>query len=173
MRLDKLKQFLSIGDRLSNEVKDKGLNIRLDKLKEFLSVADALSDEVKDMKVNMNSISKPTIDKCGCHAGLFSIIAKDLPELQEIYNNYDCYHSGLYSFVNWGDALSVFLGFENVLCLEQWAKENPDIWGNNKGERMLCCSSAFTGRGIKPLKHRDIIDHWHKVVLNIENGGKT
>ena len=146
--------------------------MKLNKLKEFLSVADKLSDEVKNMGVNMKSVEEPNDTTCGCHAGLVSIIAKDLPELQDNYDDYKFHHDGDYSFVKWGDSLGKFLGFKNVEYLEEWAKKTPDMWGNDKGERMLSCSSAFTGAGIKPLKHIDIINHWHKVAVNIENGGK-
>jgi hypothetical protein len=56
-----------------------------DKLKEFVNALDALSDDVKDWDVDMNSGEKPTCGTPGCHAGLISIVAENLPELQEIH----------------------------------------------------------------------------------------
>ncbi len=53
------------------------------KLKELVNALDSLSDEVKDWGVTMSSEEKPMCDTPGCHAGLISIVAKDLPELQE------------------------------------------------------------------------------------------
>ena len=60
-------------------------NMNKDKLKEFVNALDALSDDVKNMDVDMGSTDKPTCGTCGCHAGLISIVAQDLPELKEIY----------------------------------------------------------------------------------------
>jgi hypothetical protein len=56
-----------------------------DRLKELVNALDALSDDVKDWGVAMISTKEPTCDTPGCHAGLISIVAKDLPELQGIY----------------------------------------------------------------------------------------
>ena len=146
--------------------------MKINKLKEFLSVADKLSDEVKDMEVHMPSGQKPTDKVCGCHAGLVSIIAKDLPELQEFYNNHVDYKENEYRYENWADALALFLGFKSKIYLEEWAMENSKIWGNNQGYIMFICSSAFDTDFDLEIDHRSIINHWHQVVFNIENRGK-
>jgi hypothetical protein len=57
-----------------------------DKLKELVSALDELSDDVKDWDVDIESTNKPSEFMCGCTEGLFYIVAKELPELQEIYN---------------------------------------------------------------------------------------
>jgi hypothetical protein len=99
-----------------------------DKLKELVNALDALSDEVKDWEVNMGSTNKPSESICGCHAGLISIVAKKLPELQEIYKplySLECESVGKkknhYIFSVWSSALAIFLGFKYDNELESLA----------------------------------------------------
>jgi hypothetical protein len=149
-----------------------------DRLKEFVNALDALSDDVKDMKVDMGSTDKPTCGTCGCHAGLISIVAQDLPELKEIYKPLyllECDPVGgtesQYIFYIWADALAVFLGFIDNRGLLFWAEYNPKLWGNKYGGRMFGSFLAFTDDEDKQLTHRDIIEHWKQVLANIENKG--
>ncbi len=146
-----------------------------DKLKELVSALDTLSDDVKDWEVNMGSTNKPSESICGCHAGLISIVAKKLPELQEIYKplySLECESVGKkknhYIFSVWSSALAIFLGFKYDDELEVWAGDNPRLWGNNRGYDMFCSHLAFTDYEDKQLTHRDIIEHWKQVLKNIE-----
>jgi hypothetical protein len=158
-----------------------------DKLKELVNALDALSDDVKDMQVYMRSISKPSDDTCGCHAGLISIVAQELPELQEIYEpiySKECDFRGQerenhYIFYVWNSALAIFLGFKHEYELDMWdeknpikiwAEDNPEIWGNNFGGEIFSSQSAFNNDLDKALAHRDIIEHWKQVLANIEKG---
>ncbi len=144
-----------------------------DKLKELVNALDSLSDDIKDWGVNMISEEKPTCGTPGCHAGLISIVAKDLPELQEIYKihlyltnrvgNQSDYHYSI-----WADTLAEFLGIKNRRHLRDWAKNNPKLWGNEFGEWMFCCWSAFVDDSDKKLTHRVILEHWKQVLANIE-----
>jgi hypothetical protein len=146
-----------------------------DKLKEFVNALDELSDKVKDWEVNMGSTNKPSESICGCHAGLISIVAKKLPELQEIYKplySLECESVGKkknhYIFSVWSSALAIFLGFKYDNELEVWAGDNPRLWGNNRGYDMFCSHLAFTDYEDKQLTHRDIIEYWKQVLKNIE-----
>lgn len=134
------------------------------KLKELFDALDALSDDVKDWGVDMISTDKPTCDTSGGHAGLISIVAENLPELQDIYNKYE----NQYDCEIWAKALAVFLGFKDDDELEVWAWNNPRIWGNNRGYDMFMCEVAFKYDSDKGLTHRDIIEHWKQVLVNIE-----
>jgi hypothetical protein len=149
-----------------------------DKLKQFVNALDTLSDDVKDWGVNMGSGKKPMCDTPGCHAGLISIVAKDLPELQEIYK--PLYFLGCapasgsenqYIFHVWSRALAVFLGFVDIRDLRDWAKDNPKLWGNRSGYNMFCSFFAFTYDLNKEITHRVIINHWKQVLKNIEDEG--
>ncbi len=149
-----------------------------DKLKEFVNALDMLSDDVKDWDVEMESGEKPTCDTPGCHAGLISIVAKDLPELQDIHKKYRIgarVNPDYYNFNSWSNALAIFLG---VVCrgnLERWAENNPKLWGNKYGGDMFVFDIAFIDDTkayiddlAKQLTHRDIINHWKQVLVNIE-----
>jgi hypothetical protein len=145
------------------------------KLKEFVNALDMLSDDVKDWGVIMMSTNKPACGTPGCHAGLISIVAESLPELQEIYKplySLECESVGKkknhYIFSVWSSALAIFLGFKYDNELEVWAGENPRLWGNNRGYDMFCSRLAFTNELYKQLTHRDIINHWKQVLKNIE-----
>ncbi len=143
------------------------------KLKQFVNALDTLSDDVKDWGVNMGSTKKPSCDTCGCHAGLISIVAENLPELQEIYKNHiyftkGCGNESNYHCSIWADTLAEFLGIKNMHYLRDWAAKNPKLWGNKFGEWMFCCWSAFTDDKDKKLTHRVILEHWKQVLVNIE-----
>jgi hypothetical protein len=150
-----------------------------DKLKQFVSALDSLSDDVKDMQVDMESTKEPTCGTPGCHAGLISIVAKKLPELEEAhlkvfkihFKTYKEIKQDLYVYTIWADALAEFLGFEDILHLTDWAVDNPKLWGNKYGENMFSSWRAFTNDEYKQLTHRDIINHWKQVLVNIENEG--
>ena len=145
--------------------------INKDKLKEFVNALDALSDDVKDWDVEMFDIDEPLCGTPGCHAGLISIVAKELSELQEIYENhiYFMYKTEIiYKYDVWADTLADFLGFEKRRDLEDWAEENPKIWGNEYGGEMFELTRAFTDNLPKQLTHRDLINHWKQVLVNLD-----
>jgi hypothetical protein len=143
------------------------------KLKEFVNALDALSDDVKDWGVIMMSTDKPACGTPGCHAGLISIVAQELPELQDIYKNHIYFTKGggnesNYHSCVWANTLAEFLGFIDRRDLEEWAQDNPKFWGNKFGRGMFYFPSAFTDDTNKQLTHRDIINHWKQVLKNIE-----
>jgi hypothetical protein len=145
------------------------------KLKEFVNALDTLSDDVKDWEVDMSYSEKPTCGTSGSHAGLISIVAQELPELQDIYKNHLYFTKGNgnennYHYSIWADTLAVFLGFVDMNDLRDWAKDNPKLWGNKFGSKMFMFAMAFTGDIAdlsKGLTHRDIINHWKQVLVNL------
>ncbi len=144
-----------------------------DKLKEFVNALDSLSDDVKDWDVSMMSINKPACGTPGCHSGLISIVAQELPELQDIYKNHIYFTKGggnesNYHSCVWANTLAEFLGFIDRRDLEEWAQDNPKFWGNEFGDDMFYFPSAFTDDTNKQITHRDIINHWKQVLKNIE-----
>jgi hypothetical protein len=146
-----------------------------DKLKQLVNALDELSDDVKDWDVNMRNGAEPTCGTPGCHAGLISIVSEELPELQEIYERLYFLQWNIrgnrYEYDMWADALAIFLGFVDMEDLMDWAKDNPKIWGNEHGFHMFSFRRAFTDKTNKKLTHRDIINHWKQVLVNIENEG--
>jgi hypothetical protein len=152
-----------------------------DKLKQFVSALDSLSDDIKDWDIDMNNDEEPTCNTPGCHAGLISLVAKDLPEIQDLYDEHDKGESE-YRYDRLEDALAVFLGFTDSRGfmdrrgLEQWAKEHPKLWGNEYGKDMFVFAIAFIEDDDEPysidlakqLTQRDIINHWKQVLTNIQ-----
>jgi hypothetical protein len=152
-----------------------------DKLKELVNALDALSDDIKDWDIDMNNDEEPTCNTPGCHAGLISIVAKDLPELKDIYERIilSKWKDSRYRYEVWSNALTVFLGFKNSRDLRFWAENNPKLWGNKYGGDMFVFDIAFIDDTkayiddlAKQLTHRDIINHWKQVLTNIEKGEK-
>ncbi len=150
------------------------------KLKQFVNALDALSDDIKDWDIDMNNEEEPTCNTPGCHAGLISIVAKDLPELKDIYERITLskWNSSRYRYEVWSNALTVFLGFKNRHDLEIWAENNPKLWGNKFGGDMFLFdiafiddTNAFIDDSAKQLTHRDIIEYWKQVLKNIESEG--
>jgi hypothetical protein len=143
--------------------------------KQFVNALDSLSDDIKDWGVIMMNTNKPVCGTPGCHAGLISIVAKELPKLQDIYERLYFLQWNIrgnrYEYDMWADALAIFLGFVDMEDLMDWAKDNPKIWGNEHGFHMFSFRRAFTDKTNKKLTHRDIINHWKQVLVNIENEG--
>ncbi len=146
------------------------------KLKEFVNALDMLSDDVKDWDVEMHSTKKPSCGTPGCHTGLVSIVAKDLPGLEETYLKvfkiyfkiYKDIKPDLYVYTIWADTLAEFLGFGDMLDLRLWARDNPKLWGNKYGVFMFSDKRAFTNDKTKEIDHRDIINHWKQVLVNLD-----
>ena len=102
------------------------------------AVADALDKAIKkypNMELNMGC---PTVQShqhhCGtthCHAGAYFIGAIEIQEGKD------------YFYSRGSNLMAYNLGFRNEDYLEDWAHENPKIWGSEEGWRMFACDSAF------------------------------
>lgn len=65
--------------------------------------------------------------------------------------------------------LSKDLGFEYLNELQDWAKDNPELWGNEDGRYMFKLSKAFTPGDKKEAETlNDIIDHWKEVYKRLK-----
>ncbi len=129
------------------------------KLTEYTKALNALPDPIKNNIVDMMSTYQPACNTPGCHAGLVSIVAQYLPELQECYNNslgfdgeryfQEYKNNRLYSYSRWADALALYLGFpfdeteHTREALMRWADSNPYYWGNIYGDGMFNSHLAF------------------------------
>ncbi len=145
------------------------------KLTEYTKALNALPDPIKNNKVDMLSTYPPSCNTTGCHAGLVSIVAKYLPELQECYKNtpdfdgaryYQEYNNTHhYSYSRWADALALYLGFpfddteHTSNALTRWARDNPYYWNNLYGEGMFHSCKAFN-QDTDFFPHSIIIDHF-------------
>ncbi len=158
------------------------------KLTEYTTALNALPESIKSNCVDMVSTEAPTCNTPGCHAGLVSIVAKYLPELQECYKNTPNYdgeryyqeYSNIhhYSYSRWADALALYLGFpfddteHTRNALTRWARDNPYYWNNLHGEGMFNSCRAF-GQKTDFFPHSVIIDHFTEMSDRLnENQGK-
>ncbi len=128
-------------------------------LTKYTKALNDLPEHIKNNCVDMVSTEAPTCNTPGCHAGLVSIVAKYLPELQECYKNTPDYdgeryyqeYSNIhhYSYSRWADALALYLGFpfdeteHTREALMRWADSNPYYWGNIYGDGMFNSHLAF------------------------------
>ena len=74
--------------------------------------------------------------KCGtvhCVGGWYGVSV--LTEFDEAYTSY----------TEGADAMAKHLGFKEDTALQHWARENPQIWGNQYGQRMFSHETAYDG----------------------------
>ncbi len=88
-------------------------------------------------------------NKCGtpmCHGGWYAVATQ--PKLEH--------------YTEGADLMANDLGFNNGKELEQWARENRELWGGNGGMYMFCNLNAFTIDGeVNPnLTLKDIRNWW-------------
>ena len=130
---------------MSDEMKNE---INTNNFKTLIEALEALPEGIRKNKVNMSSTDEPVCGTVGCFAGLISIVANEIPELKELYA-----HKGTYFFHAWVNALNEYL----EVNFTEWAKENPEIWGNEDGWYMFSSINAFDKGAGDVLSHDDII----------------
>ena len=140
-----------------------------EKFKTLLEALDCLPSEIKNNIIDMASTHEPTCGTPGCFAGLISIVAKDIPELEEIYKSSREYN-GEYSYQKWADALGTYLecdGYANTetdieTSFEGWVNDHPAVWGESPN-RVFSSNAAFGKSGLDKMKHDDVITYLHGV----------
>jgi hypothetical protein len=116
---------------MSDEMKNE---INTNNFKTLIEALEALPKGIRDNRAHI--------------AGLISIVANEIPELKELYA-----HKGTYFFHAWVNALNEYL----EVNFTEWAKENPEIWGNEDGWYMFSSINAFDKGAGDVLSHDDII----------------
>ncbi len=151
-------------------------------LTKYTKALNALPESIKNNCVDMVSTEAPTCNTPGCHAGLVSIVAQYLPELQECYNNsldfdgeryfQEYKNNRPYSYSRWADALALYLGFpfddteHTRNALTRWARDNPYYWNNMHGEGMFNSCRAF-GQETDFFPHSIIIDQFTAMTTRV------
>lgn len=93
--------------------------------------------------------------RCGttaCHAGYAALIL-----LKAQHKTH---------FKKGANALAEFLGFSSYFSLEDWADDNPAIWGNVNGTGMFACYEAFN-MGASDQSLAGIVKHYMLVAKNL------
>ena len=143
------------------------LDISVERLTQFVEALENLPPT----PVDMYSPDEPVCGTPGCHAGLISLVAEEIPQLKGYYNDleallqFDC--EG-YDYSSWASALARFItedGAERLtmISLATLAESYPDWWGNAKGELMFSCGEAF-GQETDRFQDYIITAHWAGVL---------
>lgn len=147
------------------------LEIDIERLRRFVSaLREVTSSSPASMEVDMTSTKH--FSECGtpgCHAAL----AKEALDILGVESS----RMPFYSFQEEGDRLGRFLttgdplrfddrnGYENLV--EEWARENPELWGNPYGDYLFCDGIAFAQEGDR-FPAQVIVDHWVAVLERLE-----
>ena len=162
-----MKTTLELADRFEKVSKD---------FKKFIADND-LEKTVINMRegIDRREVEKPLCDTPACHGGWAAIIyekhlIKD--EVLEKFYSDPCPND---FFLIGVKKLSGILGFSYHKDYENWAKRNPDLWGNLDGDYMFFDPRAFgseywdciRNRKLKPLLLSDITNHYQGVADRI------
>lgn len=163
--------------------------MEINKLEQYVLALKTVSEKIKTyqgpMEPSSGVITDDMIGTNGYHSALISIVARDLPGLQECYDRIqkrggweyskDLKQVYYYSYNHWADALALYLGFpfdevtyvhtslRKSLC--DWAAEHEEIWDNIHGKDMFSLDksgAAFGGYGER-FPYLIIIDYWSGV----------
>lgn len=132
-------------------------------LENFVSALYAVIETNPELhEVDMGSVEAPECGTPGCHAAL-SKAALDRLGVEPCGEEY--------RFTAQADRLSAYLTGEvrlggEVRPLESWAENNPSLWGNSFGLRMLRSGSAFDQHSERFPAHI-IAAHWARVLERI------
>lgn len=112
--------------------------------------------ELSDINERYNECGCP-----GCHGGWALLALRPIKLLAESIEE---------DFAEGADLLAQYL-FNDVRAsrfdLENWANENPVIWGNSNGYCLFAASSAF-GQEDNVFHPQVLIDHWNAVADRLE-----
>lgn len=112
---------------------------------QFQTVIDKLDGVLPlslfECHLNMSAVGVPSSKKevCGtpmCHGGWYAAASG-------LFRNSNNVNKATYN--DGANVLANDLGFVGQCELEDWAEENPKLWGNESGTLMFCTSEAFNG----------------------------
>ena len=122
---------------------------------------------------------------CGtihCHAGWYYLAKhwdKDNDRLVSRRHDTGKLKLEVISYRHGAERMAKDLGFNCQTALENWARENPRVWGNEHGGLLFTICDAFDkdakADDDKPLTLADIVEHWRGVgerLKKLENGGE-
>lgn len=183
-----ISRWSSVLDKVIGEYNESLKLIDLVNLEQYALTLKTISEKMKNNEGPLESSGNNTDDMVGTngyHSALISIVARDLPELQECYDKIskqggwemtkDLKNTYYYSYNCWADALAMYLGFpfdeatyaHHSLrdALSNWAAKHEEIWDNIHGKDMFSLDksgAAFGGYGER-FPYLIIIDYWSGV----------
>lgn len=128
--------------------------------KQVQKVIDVLTKANKIAKFNAPvDMSETQVEEkhiCGtpmCHGGWYAV--GRMPKTKIIEKHV--------SYTHGASLMSKDLGFNNDSQLEEWAEQNPELWGNKCGWGIFSAAKAFTNAEFELTSLTQIIDHWKGV----------
>jgi hypothetical protein len=97
--------------------------------------------------------------ECGtvhCASGWYVVANLDRPEIKNRFKK------GYVGYSDGADLMARDLGFADRDCLQTWAYENPEIWGNENGRSIFSEESAYDNEGFD-----GVIKQWELVKQNL------
>jgi hypothetical protein len=97
--------------------------------------------------------------ECGtvhCVGGWYAVANLDRERIKDKIKN------GRVGYDDGADLLANDLGFASHYALQNWAEENPKIWGNEGGDEMFGSASAYDDAGFD-----GVIAQWELVKQNL------
>ena len=134
------------------------MEINIERLQRFVKTLQAIR---QDMPICILSRENPQCGTPGCHAGLVMLALDKMRIKQTEY-----YINKGYDFRDQGDRLARYLFAHkerHKLDLENWAGENPEIWGNDYGDNLFFAAEAFD-KDTYRFPSSVIVNHWAGVL---------
>jgi hypothetical protein len=135
-----------------NQPTKKQMQTVIDNLKKI----EDLANNPKSLNMMEYRVQSITHD-CGtvhCVAGWYVVAIRDNDDyIKSRIKSKKChFHHGAYR-------IAETLGFETLDELEEWAEDNPEIWGNQDGSYMFSEESAYNGMAERTDKMSCVIEH--------------
>ena len=98
-----------------------------------------------EVDMSVTSINQTECGTCACHAGWYALATTE-HEWDGSYAHFKDEKGGWAPAITYGygaDRMAEAAGYESRYKLEEWAHENPEMWGNGYGGGMFSDSRAF------------------------------
>lgn len=153
--------YLKPPSKMNKQIKSE------DVLKVIKNFEKVLPKAKKEKNLDMNIGSVDVCKTAHCHGGWYTV-AKINP-LRRIITKMN--------YIEGANIMAKDLGLKSRVELQNWANDNPNIWGNNYGLLMfqsngrVAFKSSNRPSGAYSLK--EIIDHWKEVYERIKATEET
>ena len=134
------------------------MEIKIKRLQRFVKTLQSME---QDMPIDMDGALEPRCGTPGCHAGLVMLALDKMGLKQTEY-----YLNEGYDYCDQADRLARYLFASkkrDKSDLENWAFQNPKIWGNQRGLGLFVHGESF-GQTTDSFPSSVIVDHWAGVL---------
>lgn len=115
---------------------------------------EAIDDRFFTLEMTSECVRSSGCGTIACHAGAYLLACKGKEAI------------GTLRYYDGAKLMAKHLGFQNPEQLEEWADENPYIWGNTCGGVMFGGNGKAFDRTYPTL--RNVCDHWRGVAERLK-----